>query len=75
MITQYTAVVKQDGDWWVDWIEEVPGVTCQEPGKQALLESLSVTLRDAREINREEPLSLAGEAFEEPRIVLCSAAI
>jgi hypothetical protein len=22
----YTAVVKQEGDWWIFWIEEVPGV-------------------------------------------------
>jgi len=21
----YTAVVKQEGDWWIGWIEEVPG--------------------------------------------------
>ncbi|HOE12375.1 MAG TPA: hypothetical protein PLQ35_16025 [bacterium] len=26
MKNEYTAVVKQDGDWWVGWIEEVPGV-------------------------------------------------
>ena len=26
----YTAVVKQDGQCWIGWIEEVPGVNCQE---------------------------------------------
>jgi hypothetical protein len=30
MKNEYTAVVKQEGDWWVGWIEEVPGVNCQE---------------------------------------------
>ena len=25
----YTAVVKHTGDWWIGWIEEVPGVNCQ----------------------------------------------
>lgn len=26
MHTEYTAVVKQDGDWWIGWVEEVSGV-------------------------------------------------
>jgi len=26
----YTAVTKQDNGWWIGWIEEVPGVNCQE---------------------------------------------
>ena len=25
----YTAVLKQSGDWWIGWIEEVPGVNCR----------------------------------------------
>jgi hypothetical protein len=25
-VSAYTAVVKQDGDWWIGWVEEVPGV-------------------------------------------------
>ena len=70
MNTQYTAVVKQQGDCWIGWIEEVPGVNCQEPTRQALLESLSVTLREALELNRDEAINAAGEGFEELRIVL-----
>ena len=30
MRAEYTAVVKQDDAWWIGWIEEVPGVNCQE---------------------------------------------
>jgi len=30
MSQAYTAVVKQDGERWFGWIEEVPGVNCQE---------------------------------------------
>ena len=26
MKKEYTAVIKQDNDWWIGWIEEVPGV-------------------------------------------------
>ena len=70
MNTQYTAVVKQDGDWWFGWIEEVPGVNCQEPTKDELLESLRITLREALELNRDDALVAAGDGFEELRIVL-----
>lgn len=57
---EYTAIVKQDGDWWIGWIEEVPGVNCQEPSHEELLESLTITLREALEMNREDALAAAG---------------
>ena len=41
----YTAITKQDADWWVGWIEEVPGVNCQERTREDLLSSLRVTLK------------------------------
>ncbi len=46
---EYTAVIKQEGDWWIGWIEEVPGVNCQERTRQKLLESLRVTLQEEKE--------------------------
>ena len=30
MPQNFTAVVKQQGEWWIGRIEEVPGVNCQE---------------------------------------------
>ncbi len=45
MANTYTAITKQDGDWWIGWIEEVPGVNCQERSREELRESLRVTLR------------------------------
>lgn len=56
MAGEYTAVIKQDGDWWIGWIEEVPGVDCQERTRQELLDTLQLTLREAVELNREEAL-------------------
>ena len=44
MKNEYTAVVKEEDEWWVGWIEEVPGVNCQEITYQELKESLEVTL-------------------------------
>ncbi|MGM0632518.1 MAG: type II toxin-antitoxin system HicB family antitoxin [Pseudomonadota bacterium] len=65
MNTQYTAVVKKEGDWWIGWIEEVPGVNCQEATREELLETLSVTLREALSLNRDDAISAAGDDFEE----------
>ncbi len=53
-MSRYTAVVKQDGDWWFGWVEEVPGVNAQEPTREALLASLNEVLREALEMNRTE---------------------
>ncbi len=47
----YKAVVRNDGDWWIGWIEEIAGVNCQEKSRQELLKSLRVTLREALEFN------------------------
>jgi hypothetical protein len=66
----YTAVIKQSGDWWIGWIEEVPGVNCQEARREQLLDSLRVTLREALEFNRREALDAAGEGFDEESIAL-----
>ena len=53
MKNQYTAITKRVDDWWVGWIEEVPGVNCQEKTRPELLESLKVTLREALDFNRQ----------------------
>lgn len=70
MEERYTAVIKPSGDWWIGWIEEVPGVNCQEQTKEELLETLKVTLREALEFNRREALNAAGEGFEEAPIAV-----
>ncbi len=70
MNSQYTAVIKQDGNWWVGWIEELPGVNCQEPSREELMESLRVTLKEALEFNRQDALSAAGKDFQEETIAI-----
>lgn len=70
MNSTYTAVVKKSGEWWIGWIEEIPGVNCQEATRDELLESLRVTLREALELNREDARKAAGDGFEEEHIVL-----
>ena len=51
MANTYTAITKQDGDWWIGWIEEVPGVNCQEKTRSELLDSLWITLHESLEFN------------------------
>lgn len=65
MIKEYKAIVKQDGEWWIGWIEEIPGVNCQERTHDELVESLRVTLQEALEFNRQDALSAAGTSFKE----------
>lgn len=66
----YTAVVKQDGGVWIGWIQEVPGVNCQEPTRAELLETLRITLGEALELNRQEALGAAGKEYEELHIAV-----
>jgi predicted RNase H-like HicB family nuclease len=47
MKNNYTAVIKQDGDWWLGWIEEIPGVNCQKATHDELIETLKITLKEA----------------------------
>lgn len=60
----YTAAVKEDDGWWIGWIEEVPGVNCQERTREELRESLRTALVEAIELNRAEAKSAAGQEFE-----------
>ncbi len=70
MDQRYTALIKKDAGWWIGWIEEIPGVNCQEPTREELLETLRITLREALELNRAEALGAAGESYEEEQIAV-----
>ena len=47
MNTEFTAILKQSGEWWIGWIEKIPGINCQERTREALLETLRLTLKEA----------------------------
>jgi predicted RNase H-like HicB family nuclease len=69
-MSSYTAILKQDGDYWIGWIEEVPGVNAQEKTKEALLVSLKEILREALEFNREEAREAAEAGYIEELITV-----
>ncbi len=70
MANTYTAITKQDGGWWIGWIEEVPGVNCQERTREELLASLRTTLAEALEFNRKEAIQAAAPDYTEEPVTL-----
>ncbi len=70
MNREYTAVTKKENGWWIGWIEEVPGVNCQERTHEKLLETLKATLKEALEFNRRDALSAVGADFREEQIAI-----
>jgi predicted RNase H-like HicB family nuclease len=70
VVAEYTAVIKQDAGWWIGWIEEVPGVNCQERSRDKLLRSLREALREALEMNRLDARAAAGKNFLEVKIAV-----
>lgn len=68
MEANYTAVIQQHGEWWIGWIEEVPGVNSQGKTRQELLDNLRDALNEALEMNRAEARAAAGGPYEEVSI-------
>lgn len=66
----YGAVVKQEGDWWIGWIEELPGVNAQERTREELVVSLRIALGEALDFNRADARSAAGAGYEELKIAV-----
>jgi predicted RNase H-like HicB family nuclease len=70
MNSEFTAIVKQDGDWWIGWIEEVPGVNAQAETKGELMSALKEILVEALEFNRSEARQAAVDNYTEELVAL-----
>ena len=70
MTSEYTAILKNDGDWWIGWIEDVPGVNCQEKSRDQLIASLRLTLQEALKFSRQEAMHSAGDNYQEEKIAV-----
>lgn len=68
MSSNYKAVVKQDGDWWIGWVEEIPGVNSQGCTRDELMGNLRSALAEALAMNRDSARDAAGDEFEEVTI-------
>jgi predicted RNase H-like HicB family nuclease len=51
MTQEFTVISKWRGDWWIGWIEEVPGVNAQERTREELVNSLREALAEAIEMD------------------------
>jgi len=69
MATQtYNAIIRRDGEWWIGWMEEFPGVNSQGATRDELMANLREALSEALEMNRQEARSAAGSDFEKVAI-------
>ena len=64
----YKAIIQRDGEWWIGWIEEIPGVNSQGTTREELIENLRSALQEALELNRADARAAAKGAFEEATI-------
>ena len=71
---EYTARIQQSEGWWIGWIKEVRGVTCQEKTRQGLLDTLKITLREILEDETLDatplPSTEDADGYEEVKITL-----
>ncbi len=51
MAADYTVLIQQHGEWWIGWVEEVPGVNSQGHTRAEWLENLLDALEEALEMN------------------------
>ena len=65
MAASFTALVQRDGEWWVGWIEEIPGVNTQGRTREELVENLRSALQEALEINRADAMAAVKGDYEE----------
>ena len=58
MVRQFTAIYKKRGEWYLGWVEEIPGVNTQGRSfrevKENLKEALLLILETNRILNKKE---------------------
>lgn len=50
---KFTAVYEQDGNWWIGYIEELPGANSQGRTKEEVRDNLKEAVEMVLEANRE----------------------
>ncbi|HEY2584923.1 MAG TPA: type II toxin-antitoxin system HicB family antitoxin [Tepidisphaeraceae bacterium] len=71
MDNNFTAVFEQDGDWWIGYVEELPGAHTQgqtlDEARENLKEAIALILEANRELAERE---IAGkQVVKEPILV------
>lgn len=54
----FTAIYEQDGEWWIGWVEELPGANTQgrtlEEARENLKEAVQLVIEANRELAQRE---------------------
>ena len=55
---KFTAIFEQDGEWWIGYVEELPGANTQgrtlEEARENLKEAIQLIIESNRELARKE---------------------
>ena len=55
---KFTAIFEQDGEWWIGYVEELPGANTQgrtlEEARENLKEAVQLIIESNRELTRKE---------------------
>ena len=55
---KFTAIFEQDGEWWIGYVEELPGANTQgrtlEEARENLKEAVQLIIESNRELARKE---------------------
>ena len=55
---KFTAIFEQDGEWWIGYVEELPGANTQgrtlEEARENLKEAIQLIIESNRELTRKE---------------------
>ena len=58
MESNFTAVFEKDGDWWIGYVEELPGANSQgkslEETRENLKEAIAMVIEANRELTKRE---------------------
>lgn len=65
MAIEYTAIITKEEDWWLGWVEEIPGANAQEKTKEELIISLQEAVKDIIELRRQQARSEMKNDYEE----------
>jgi len=52
-LEKFTAIFEQDGEWWIGYVEELPGANTQGKTLEEVRENLKEAVRLVIEANRE----------------------
>ncbi|MCH7732608.1 MAG: type II toxin-antitoxin system HicB family antitoxin [Candidatus Marinimicrobia bacterium] len=61
---KYRAVTKKEGDWWIGWLVDLPGVNAQERTYEELVQSLKIGAEDMLSLKVDLPEDARLETIE-----------